>query len=288
MNSIKLSTCQFVGSSDINKNKKKIISYMRTAAKQKSKLLLTHEACLTGYIGAELPSLEHIDLTELNSAILEIAKEAKSLKIHIALGSILFDAKKKEWTNSLIVINDKGKKVCSYDKTGLTRSDAKYFAQGETTPTFKIGRVIFGLQICFDVRFPEMYRSYFKKNVHVVLHAYHQTGVEGIALQRRDMVTAFQRVRSSENGIYTITANAMERSDKDLQWVPTFFINPRGDIIKALPSLKAGVITCEFDADDILENGQHDIRALSAQFNGLKKAANRTISNKYKRDKKSK
>ncbi len=281
MNSIKLSVCQFVGSGDINKNKKKILSYMRIAAKQKSKLLLTHEACLSGYPGTEIASVENINLDLLSDAIEEISLEAKKLKIFVVLGTALYRKNKKTWTNSLFVINDKGKKVCTYDKWGLTRSDAKNFEAGVTTPTFKIGKVIFGLQICFDVRFPEMYRAYFKKGVHVVLHSYHQTGVESIALQRRDIITAFQRVRSSENGIYTATANAMDPSDKDLQWIPSMFINPRGDIIRALPSLQSGVLTCEIDADDILENGQHDIRKLSAQFCGTKKAASRKVSNNH-------
>ena len=286
MNKIKVATGQFVDSWEIDKNKKVIIKMMKTAKKQDAKILLTHECCLTGYLNPAWKDLNNeLDLIQLADALKEISEEAKKLKIYVVVGSILLDKDNKSYTNSVIVINDKGKKECTYHKIALTSGDQKFFKQGKDTPTFKIGKVIFGLQICFDARFPDNYRKLFKKGVHIVLHAYHQTGMKGISEQRRSLLTAFQRVRSSENAIYTVTSNAMEKTKDDLQWVPTMIVSPRGDILKQQPPLKPGVISLEIDADDIIENVENEVRKHSADFTGVIKLPKRTISNKYKKDK---
>lgn len=281
MKKIKVATGQFVIKSDLQKNKQSIIKLIQAAVKQKARVLVLPECGLTGYTGCEIKNTESLSAIEIEKALKDIAAVAKKGKIFVGVGTALFNSKSKSWTNSLVIINDKGKNQCVYHKMALTRGDEIHFKPGASHPTFSVDKVLFGCQICFDVRFPENYREYFKKGVHAVLHAYHQAGMPEIAVQRRSLLTAFQRVRSSENAIYTISSNAIGSRNGIDQWVPTMIVNPRGEIINQIAPGKTGVIVSEINADDICENVEADVRKYSAKFLGVKKLPKREIHNSH-------
>lgn len=281
MKNIIVATGQFVIQSNLQKNKISIIKLTQEAIKKKAKIVLLPECGLTGYTGFEIKNTKDLDPKEIDIALAEIGEVAKAGRIFVGVGTALFNSKSKTWTNSLVIINSKGKRQCVYHKMGLTRGDEIHFSAGNTHHTFKIDQVLFGCQICFDVRFPDNYREYFKKGVHVVLHAYHQTGIPEIAAQRRSLLTAFQRVRSSENAIYTISSNSIGSNQGKDQWIPTMIVNPRGEIINQIAPGKTGVIVSEFNADDICENVEADVRKYSAKILGVKKLPKREIHNTH-------
>lgn len=281
MKKIKVATGQFVIKSDLQKNKQSIIELIQAAVKQKARVLVLPECGLTGYTGCEIKNTESLIASEIEKALKDISVVVKKGKIFVAVGTALFNSASKSWTNSLVIINDKGKKQCVYHKMALTRGDEIHFKPGYNHPTFSVDKVLFGCQICFDVRFPENYREYFKKGVHAVLHAYHQAGMPEIAAQRRSLLTAFQRVRSSENAIYTISSNAIGSRNGIDQWVPTMIVNPRGEIINEIAPGKTGIIVSEINADDICENVEADVRKYSAKFLGVKKLPKREIHNSH-------
>jgi predicted amidohydrolase len=281
MKLINVASGQFVLQSNLQKNLNSIISLMQIASKKKARILLLPECCLTGYTGCEISGTDELDPIEIENALKMIGISAKELNLFVGVGTAYFNKKGKTWSNSLVILNDKGKLQCVYDKIALTRGDEKFFKSSGKHPTFKVDNVIFGCQICFDVRFPENYREYFKKGVHVVLHAYHQAGMPEIAAQRRSLMTAFQRVRSSENAIYTISSNTIGHRLGSDQWVPTMIISPLGEIINEIAPGKTGVIVSQINADDICENIEADIRKYSAKFLGLKKLNKREIKNTH-------
>lgn len=277
MKIIKIASAQFVITNDIQKNTNIMIKLLHQAAKQKARFVLFPECALTGYTGSEIPNTNSLKSAAIDDALKLLGQVTKKLHLYAGIGTAYFHKNAKTWTNSLVVLTDKGKQQCMYHKMALTRGDEFHFIAGESHPTFTIDKVVFGMQICFDVRFPENYREYFKKGVHVVAHAYHQTGIPEIAAQRRSLMTAFQRVRSSENGIYTISSNSIGKNKGVDQWVPTMILNPRGDILKECAPDKTGVIVVEINADDIYENVEADIRRYSAKFLNLKKLPKREI-----------
>ena len=278
MKKIKVATCQFAIVNNLQANKKKIIKITEQATKKKARLILFPECALTNYMSDGYEPTKAYSHKEIESALLEISSVAKANKIYVAVGTCLYNPKKKLWFNALVIINDNGKRQAVYNKMALTRIDKKYFEQGQTLPTFIIDGVRFGCQICFDVRFSENYRKLFKKDVHVVLHAYHQAGYQEIAMQRRELMEAFQRVRSSENGIYTVASNTIGSNKGKDQWIPSMIVNPRGDIIKKCIPGRTGIVTATIQADELLENGEIDIREYSASLLGMKKPGKRFVN----------
>ncbi|MDC0036795.1 hypothetical protein OAJ27_00955 [bacterium] len=87
----------------------------------------------------------------------------------IVVGSYFrLDVHKAKPFNTCVVIDPTGKRVCMYDKIHLfdvnlpttTFSESDSFSSGTQPVTVDIKGFKIGLSICFDLRFPELYRHY--------------------------------------------------------------------------------------------------------------------------------
>lgn len=69
--------------------------------------------------------------------------------------------------NSCPVINRRGELICHYDKIHLFSPDgeAKDVQRGETAIMVELEGLKIGLSICFDIRFPELFRSFIEQNL---------------------------------------------------------------------------------------------------------------------------
>ncbi len=113
-----------------------------------------------------------------------LSKMAKKHKIWLIGGSVPLKSKQaKKVRNSCLVFNDKGMQVARYDKIhlfGLDLANERYIEAttiepGDTvvvvdTPFGKIG-----LSICYDLRFPELYRAMGDIDILVVPSAFTET-----------------------------------------------------------------------------------------------------------------
>jgi NAD+ synthase (glutamine-hydrolysing) len=270
MKRITLAAAQFAVTRDIGKNLSTILKLAKAARQKGARLVLFPECALSGYPGANMPDMSDVDPAAIKQGLKAVSARARSLGLYIACGTARLCPGKPGWKNSVAVFDARGRRVCVYDKTALTDSDKKHFSAGRTDPVFTIDGVRFGCQICFDIRFPEGYRRLFKKNVHVVLHSYYQAGMKGFWKYRRDIITAFQRVRASENGIYVVSSNTMGRNKGRDQWIPTMMVNPLGKVIAALKPTRPGVLCARIDVHDLVEPIEWAIRRESARQNRLK------------------
>ena len=222
------------------------------------------ECALSGYPGGDIADLASVDAEKLHKALQRVSAQAAELQMFIATGVALPLDESGGWANTLVVFDASGRRVCSYSKTALTHSDQNFFLPGDSDPVFSLEGSRFGCQICYDVRFPEGYRRLFAQGVHVVLHSYHQAGSEHWR-QRRDIMTAFQRVRCSENGIYALTSNTIGHNRGQDQWIPSMIVDPIGTVIDALEPWRKDVLVASIDAEDLVEMIELDIRAESAR-----------------------
>ena len=108
---------------------------------------------------------------------------------------------------SQIVLDTQGQYLCHYDKVHTAQygdsSEASNFRRGNHLASFELGGVKFGLAICYDLRFPELFRRYGQAcRVDVMLHP--------VAFAR-DMTFAtwhpFVITRALENQIYFLSLN---------------------------------------------------------------------------------
>lgn len=113
-----------------------------------------------------------------------LSKTAKKHKIWLIGGSVpLATAASGKVRNSCLVYDDKGKQVARYDKIhlfGLDLGNEHYHEEKTIEPgnSIKVVDTPFGkigLSICYDLRFPELYRAMGEVNIIVVPSAFTDT-----------------------------------------------------------------------------------------------------------------
>lgn len=113
-----------------------------------------------------------------------LSKTAKKHKIWLIGGSVpLATAVSNKVRNSCLVYDDKGKQVARYDKIhlfGLDLGNEHYHEEKTIEPgnAIKVVDTPFGkigLSICYDLRFPELYRAMGDVNIIVVPSAFTDT-----------------------------------------------------------------------------------------------------------------
>lgn len=96
---------------------------------------------------------------------------ARKLQVWVILGASHRLSGNHKPYNSLYVIDSAGTIVDPYDKRFCTVGDLKHYSPGDHFAAFDVNGVRCGLLICYDIRFPELYRQYAKLGVQLVFHS---------------------------------------------------------------------------------------------------------------------
>jgi predicted amidohydrolase len=236
-----VAACQFPVSADISENYNWIKNQIIEAKLKKADIVQFPECALSGYPEVDLKTLEGFNwniLVEKTDSILSLAKQ---LKIWVVLGSIhrLSDGVKPH--NSLYVINDEGKIVDRYDKRFCTGGDLKHFSPGDHFVNFNLNGVNCGLLICYDVRFPELYREYRKRNADLIFHSFYNARQKKGSIHPVIMPVTSQ-ARAATNYFYISLTN----SSAPESW-SCHFITPDGLILNKLAPNVPGILISTVD-----------------------------------------
>lgn len=165
--SIRIAAIQMSAGPNINGNLEEAARLLAMAASQGAKLAALPEYfCLMGMKDADrVAAREQINSGPIQQFLSNIAKR---LGIWLVGGSVPLESSSPDKVrNSCLVYDDKGQQVARYDKIhlfGLELGNERY-AEEETIEAgcgvvaldSPFGRI--GLSICYDLRFPELYRS---------------------------------------------------------------------------------------------------------------------------------
>lgn len=165
--SIRVAAIQMSAGPNINGNLEEAARLLAMAASQGAKLAALPEYfCLMGMKDADrVAAREQINSGPIQQFLSNIAKR---LGIWLVGGSVPLESSSPDKVrNSCLVYDDKGQQVARYDKIhlfGLELGNERY-AEEETIEAgcgvvaldSPFGRI--GLSICYDLRFPELYRS---------------------------------------------------------------------------------------------------------------------------------
>ncbi len=128
-----------------------------------------------------------------------------------------------------------------YDKRFCTRGDLNFFCAGDHFTVFEINSVKCGLLICYDVRFPELYREYSKLDVDVVFQSFYNARQKPGGIHPKIMPVTAQ-ARAATNHFYMSLTNSSAPSS----W-PCHLITPDGLIQRKLEADSAGILISVVD-----------------------------------------
>jgi predicted amidohydrolase len=254
---IRVSTCQFPVSPDLKRNSSRIQKQMLEAKRQRADVVHFPEGALSGYGGVDVKSWDGYNWDALKVETLKIASLAASEKLWVILGSAHPLSEGNLPHNSLYALSPKGRIVDRYDKRFCTGRDLKFYSPGDHFSVFSINGVRCGMLICYDVRFPELYREYKKLGVQCIFHSFYNARAKKPGIHKIIMRPSLQ-TRAATNYIWISASN----SSAYYSW-PSVLIQPDGVIAAQLHSNRPGVMTNLVDTDRKLYDASRAFRDLA-------------------------
>ena len=238
---MRLAACQFPVSDQISENAGWIMRQMVEAADSGARVVHFPECALSGYPGVDMESLEGFDWPGLRSWSDSIMNLAAALDIWVILGSIHELGEGFKPMNSLYVINPDGDIEDRYDKRFCTEGDLEHFSAGEHFSVVSILGIKCGFLICFDVRFPELYREYKKLKVDLIFQSFYNARQKPGGIHPKIMPVTAQ-TRAATNHYYMSLCNSSSPSS----W-PCHFITPDGLIGGTIEADRPGILLSDVD-----------------------------------------
>jgi nitrilase len=180
-----------------------------------------------------------------------LSELSASMGVWIIAGTIpITSPEEQKVYASTLVLNEYGERIAAYNKlhlfdvhfpdTGETYQESALFVPGQDLAVIDtpVGRI--GLSICYDVRFPMMYRAMRSQGAEIFV-------LPSAFLEKtgRAHWQPLLRARAIENQAYMVAPNQSGLHDSGRQtYGNSMIINPWGDII-AQQAFGIGVITAE-------------------------------------------
>jgi predicted amidohydrolase len=264
---LKIATCQFAVGRSISRNARAISEFLHKAHRAKADIVHFSECALSGYVGTDFPSFEGYDWDLLSIETEKIMALAAKLRLWVVLGSTHKLTEPNKPHNSLSLIAPDGKIVDRYDKRFCTAGDLRRLSPGDRFVNFTVNGVKCSLLICFDLRFPELYRELYKQKVRCIFQSFYNARQRGPSVHTHIMRQTMQ-CRAATNRFWVSMSNASGYYSP----YPSCFIQPDGVIARQLRANRPGLMVNTVDLSRRFYDPMADFRdlAISGQLHNGK------------------
>jgi nitrilase len=248
---------QMTSGTNVDDNISDIEQQLLTLEQTQQQLVLLPECCL--FFGGK--DQEQLTLAKANEEShglkTKLAALAKKYNIYLVAGSIPVLSKLSDkFTNSCYVFSPDGETLGDYDKIHLfdvavednekNYFESRYVKAGEHISVVDVAGINVGLSICYDLRFPELFRQLCQQGAKIITVPSAFTRVTGAA-HWQTLIQA----RAIENQVYIIAADQEGvHSNGRETWGHSMIISPWGEILTQLDTGK-GIICAEYQEEEL-------------------------------------
>lgn len=254
---MQLCAIQMTSSTDIEENIGDIEKQLATLELAQQQLVLLPECCLFfGGKDKEQLALAQAQV-ETNELKNRLAKLANKYNVFLVAGSIpVLSNQSTKFTNSCFVFSPSGDELGSYDKIHLfdvavqdsekTYCESRYAKAGDRVSIINIDGIKLGLSICYDLRFPELFRQLCQQGAKIITVPSAFTRVTGAAHWQ-----TLLQARAIENQVYIIAAGqeGVHLNGRET-WGHSMIISPWGEILTQLDTGK-GIIFADYQEQEV-------------------------------------
>jgi omega-amidase len=210
---------------DIDANIRKIREFAARAKNSGANLVVFPEMVDTGY---SMPVIEKCAQPWAKGAMPRLQQIAKELSIAVVAG--VSDRDGDRIYNAQAFIDSAGNELAKYRKTHLVTAapldERPVFTAGDRFVSCKIDNFTAGMAICYDLRFPEIWRKLAVEqntNLFVISSAWPWVRIEHLRI--------FALSRAIENQCYLIVANRVGTDDGVTLCGSSIIVDPHGAIL---------------------------------------------------------
>ncbi len=188
--------------------------------------------------------------------IKKMCELAKKYNTNIIAGSIIEKSAEKLY-NTSYAINREGKILEKYRKIHLFNymggTEGDYITPGDKIKVVDFDFARIGLSICFDLRYPLLFKELSKKNAQIIVlptawvvlsEIYKDEKALGFA---KDTFNSLVKVRSYDNGVYFVVSNICgEINNKIASFGSSCIVSPMSEILKQAKNEECAIY-CDID-----------------------------------------
>jgi predicted amidohydrolase len=216
--------------------------FFRRAARESCDLIVFPEMFNTGF-STNISAITEDERGETSQVLSELAKK---YGLNVIAGFAVKKPGRKKLRNLAVAIDRKGSVIATYAKMhpfSFAKED-KYFSAGNTRVIFHIEGVPASVFICYDLRFPEIFRDI-------------ASGVQAIFVlanwpgSRKDHWETLLKARAVENQCFVIGVNRTGKDGNGIRYPGASHVyDPMGNDICSGDS-KEQFISCEIDPETV-------------------------------------
>lgn len=202
-------------------------------------------------VGWDCPSFEGCaEELESSESVNMLKSVAKSYNTNIIGGSIILE-NKKGYFNSCPVIDKQGDFICTYNKNHLFSyygcNEGEIITPGKGPVMVTLDGVKIGISICYDIRFPELYRAYRKAGADIMVNMAAWGANKKIPW---DSMTTSRAVENQTYFVALTQTGELKNGDKNLGH--SMILDYNGNILSEINE-EEGAIFAEIDLDEMYE-----------------------------------
>ena len=230
---------------DLTANLGKLREFAERAKAADAELVVFPEVADTGYSMAAIRATAR---SWEEGAVPALCEWAQEFSLSIVCG--VAEREGESIYNSQVAIDHAGRVIEKYRKTHLfcggTTDETACFAPGDRIASFADGELQFGLSICYDLRFPEIYRRLAledQANVFLVSSAW--------PFPRDEHLRVLALARAIENQSYLVLANRVG-TDAELTFCGgSAIIDPSGVVLVSAGTEKEEVVVADLSPENL-------------------------------------
>ena len=250
MEKIKISAIQMNAAiGDKEKNIKKAQKLIERDVQSDTDIIILPEVWTVGWAPKHFQSCA--EELSTSSTIEFLSETAKKYNSWIIGGSIII--KEKEYFYNLTpVLNRKGELVTTYSKNHLFSyygsDEGKYVKAGEHPVMVNIDGIKTGLTICYDIRFPEIYRAYRKAGADLFINC------AAWGFKKPIPWECMTRCRAVENQTYMVALTQSGLIEND-EWNigHSRIIDYKGETLSEIKDQNEGAMTAILDFKEMYD-----------------------------------
>lgn len=265
---VSLSAIQLCSKPNVEDNLKTINTLLKTLPKSDEHIVVLPECCLF-FGGTEKDQLKLAQENNKNNfAVNELSDLAKQYGIYLVAGSLPLlstgevskeneskqEQQGEKFTNSSLVFSPEGKQIQRYDKIHLFDAkvrdgekqylESQYTQAGTKLSIAETKSTKIGLSICYDLRFPELYRQLRTLGADIITVPSAFTATTGKAHWQ-----PLLQARAIENQVYIIAAGQQGTHENGREtWGHSMIISPWGEVKACAPDGE-GIITINYSPE---------------------------------------
>lgn len=249
---VRVAVAQFAPGQDKADNQRSVARLTARAAAEGARVVLFPEYAM---FTASRMDRRYVEAAEpLDGPFVAAAADTarrEGVHVVVGVGEAGAEAGEDRFTNTLVALSPEGERVAHYRKIHLYDAfgvqESRVLRPGpiEEPETFAVDDVVFGLQTCYDLRFPEVTRRVVDAGAHVVLLA--AQWVPGPL--KEDHWRTLARARAIENTVYVAAAGQAAPTGAGNSMV----VDPMGNALSALGEQAFATATAEVSASRVQE-----------------------------------